>query len=75
MADEIKLSKGAQRVFDYMIKNNGITTLDAVKDLGCTRLSARIFEMRKKGVNVSSELVKVFNRFGEHCWIKKYFIG
>ena len=41
---DIKLSKKAQRVFDYMKDFGSITTLEACNDLGETRLSARIFE-------------------------------
>jgi hypothetical protein len=44
-------------------------------ELGETRLSARIFELKKKGVNISSENISVKNRYGEKRSVKKYFIG
>jgi hypothetical protein len=72
---EIKMSKGLKRVFDFMVEENGITSLDAFVELGETRLSARIFELKKKGVNISSETVSVQNRYGEKRSVKKYFIG
>jgi hypothetical protein len=72
---EIKMSKALQRVFDFMLEEGGITSLDAFVELGETRLSARIFELKKKGVNVSSETVSVQNRYGEKRSVKKYFIG
>jgi hypothetical protein len=72
---EIKMSKGLKRVFDFMVEENGITSLDAFVELGETRLSARIFELKKKGANISSETVSVQNRYGEKRSVKKYFIG
>lgn len=39
---EIKMSKGLKRVFDFMVEENGITSLDAFVELGESRLSARI---------------------------------
>lgn len=72
---EIKMSKALQRVFDFMVEENGITSLDAFVELGETRLSARIFELKKKGVNISSENISVKNRYGEKRSVKKYFIG
>ena len=75
MAEEIKLSKRLQRCFDYMMEFGSITTLQAVNDLGDSRLSATIFELKKKGVNISSGVLKVKNRYGENRIIKKYWIG
>ena len=73
--EEIKLSKAQQRVFDYMVEFGSITTLQAFVDLGESRLSAMIFELKKKGVNISGERIEVKNRFGEKRWVKKYMIG
>lgn len=72
---EIKMSRGLRRVFDFMVEEKGITSLDAFLELGETRLSARIFELKKKGVNISSETISVQNRYGEKRSVKKYFIG
>lgn len=72
---EIKMSRGLKRVFDFMVEENGITSLDAFVELGESRLSARIFELKKKGVNISSETISVKNRYGEKRSVKKYFIG
>ena len=64
-----------QRVYDYINQTGSITTLQANKELGETRLSARIFELKHKGVNIEHEWVHVKNRFGEARRVKKYFIG
>lgn len=73
--EEIKLSKGQQRVFDYMLEHGQISSLDAFINLGETRLSAMIFELKKKGVHISSERKEVRNRWGEKRFIKEYRIG
>lgn len=73
--EDIKLTKREQRVFDYALKFNGITSLEAFVDLGETRLSGCIFQLKQKGVNISTQFIDVQNRYGEARRVKKYFIG
>lgn len=53
--NSIGLSKTQQRVFDYMTDFGSITTLQAFMDLGESRLSARIFELRKKACALTAK--------------------
>lgn len=71
---EIILSKAQQRVFDFIMDFGSITTLEAYTELGETRLSARVFEMKEKGVPISFEWHTVQNRYGEKRKVKKYTI-
>ena len=48
-----------------MKEHNGITSQDAFKHLGITRLSARIKELRESGYNISTIMIDGTNRFGE----------
>lgn len=64
-----------QRVYDFINDRGSITTQQANTELGETRLSARIFELKEKGLNIQDEWIKVKNRFGEPRRVKKYFIG
>lgn len=64
----------ADRVLDYIKEFGSITTLEAFRDLGVTRLSARIFELRNRGEEIESESVTSKNRFGEKCTYAKYFL-
>ena len=73
--NEIKLTKTEQRVFDYMVEFGSITSLQAFTGLGNSRLSATIFNLKKKGVIINGETIKVKNRFKENRFIKKYWIG
>ena len=47
-AKSIHLNRGEQRVVDYMVKNGSITSMEAFQNLGETRLSARIFDLRTR---------------------------
>ena len=39
-------------IIDYLKTAGSITPLDALEDLGCFRLSARIHELRQKGFDI-----------------------
>lgn len=71
---ETKLSKTQQRVFDYMAEFGSITSLQAFVDLGETRLSAVIFELKKKGVHIAGERKEVRNRYDEKRYVMEYRI-
>lgn len=53
------------RIIEYMRKHKGITSQDAFRDLGITRLSARIKELRELGYNISTIMIDDTNRYGE----------
>lgn len=65
----------AQRILDYMQEHGSITQLEALKDLGVFRLASRISELRKNGHQISSQMVKVENRYGETCRVKRYCLS
>lgn len=65
----------AQRVLDYMREYGSITQLDALQELGVMRLASRVSELKKRGYNIVGERVAVKNRYGEHCYIKRYREG
>ena len=64
----------AQRILDYMTAHGNITQMEALKDLGVFRLASRISELRKNGHKIESQMVKVENRYGETCRVKRYFL-
>ena len=68
------MRKQAQRVLDYMDEFGSITSLDAFRDLGITRLSAVVFDLRQEGYNVQSETIGAKNRYGEIAHFSKYYI-
>lgn len=63
----------AERVLEYIQKYGSITTLDAFRDLGVTRLSARIYELKHhRGLEFETKDVTNKNRYGEICTYAKY---
>ena len=64
----------AERVLGYMENHGSITQLEALKDLGVFRLASRISDLRKQGYVINGEMVKVGNRYGETCRVKRYSI-
>ena len=72
---DIELNKTQRRVFDYLTQYGSITTLQAFVDLGESRLSARIYELKEKGIPISGKKIQVKNRLGENRWVKEYKIG
>ena len=74
MAKEKSLTKSDLRVLDFMQSKGSITTKQAIDFLGETRLSARIYNIRKYGYLVDGKFIEVLNRHGEKTHVKKYFI-
>lgn len=63
-----------QRVLDYIMEFGSITSMEAFKDLGCTRLSECIRQLRET-MTIDDEWESTINRFGEKVEYKRYFIG
>lgn len=61
-----------QAVRDYLIAGNGLTSLEAIQKFGCTRLSDKIYKLRKKGYIIESEPIDVYDRFGKLIQVSKY---
>ena len=60
------------RVLRYLKEYGSISTWEAFQELGIVRLSARIFEIKKRGYKVKAEPIKAKNRFGENIRYFKY---
>lgn len=63
------------RILDYIAEHGGITPLEAMQELGVFRLASRISEMRKDGYAINCEWIKVTNRWGETCRVKRYSLA
>ena len=59
------------RVLKYMQDFGSITTFEAFTELGCTRLSEYIRQIRQEHI-VSDEWISTTNRYGETVKYKKY---
>lgn len=62
------------KIIDYMRTHGSITQLEATRFIGSTRLSGRIYDLKKRGYNIGSEMVDGRNRDGEPVRYKKYWL-
>lgn len=60
------------RIIQYMEDFGSITTMEAFSQLGCTRLSEYIRQIRQERI-VKDEWIQLTNRYGEKIVFKKYF--
>lgn len=62
-----------ERVLKYIKDFGYITTYDAFVELGCTRLSEYIRQLRQE-YNIADEWIFTTNRYGEKTMFKKYWL-
>lgn len=55
-----------------VLKRKPLTQLQAYKELGITRLGARIWDLQEQGVKIRKKWVNVRNRHGESCRVVEY---
>ena len=60
------------RIRAHLKAGNEINPLEAWRQLGIYRLSARVFDLREAGEDIKGEFVEVRNQFGEPCRVKYY---
>ena len=61
-----------ERVLKYIEEFGSITSLQAIQDLGETRLSARIYDLKKLGYKFKTKAITVPTRYNKKTWVKKY---
>ena len=63
-----------EMILKYMQDNGSITTFESYEELGCTRLSGRIFDLKKLGYTIDEETMTKLNRYGKKISFKKYML-
>lgn len=62
-------------VLDYLKRHkNGITSWDAIKLFGCTRLSSVIYLLKKRGYNIEREMCHGQTKFGGDTGFARYYL-
>lgn len=64
-----------QMVLDYITEFGSITPIDAFRDLGVTRLAAKIFELKKDGHDIEKAIETGKNSFGNRTRYARYSFG
>jgi predicted ArsR family transcriptional regulator len=63
-----------KRILQYIDEKGSITALEAVREIGCTQLSARLCELEKEGYIFKKVTEKSKNRYGDPVHYKRYSI-
>lgn len=61
-----------ETVLNWLKGKRAITQLEAGDRWGIQRLGARVHDLRKAGHKIKSEMVDVYNRFGDKCRVARY---
>lgn len=64
-----------EMILEILALDGCITTYDAIIEIGCTRLSARINELRESGFSISSIMATKKNRFGVTVSFKIFYLS
>lgn len=64
--------KQTESILQYMKNYGGITPMDALKDIGCMRLAARIADLRRDGHRIKGEKIEVRRRDGSKALVERY---
>lgn len=61
-----------ESIIDFIERNGSITPMQAIYELGCTKLATRIGELQADGYHFNKEFVRATNRYGRPCIYMKY---
>lgn len=61
-------------VLQWLQTGAGISSMDAIKNFGATRLSAIIFNLRKQGYDIETVTCKGTDRFGNKMQFARYYL-
>lgn len=54
-----EIESQSYQIREYLLQGNTITAMEALKLFGCFRLSGRIYDLRKEGLNISTTIIKI----------------
>mgnify|MGYP003634630838 FL=1 len=60
----MKPTNQKQEILKHLKEFGKITSLEAIKEYGVTRLADKVYLLRKEGFNIETELKKFTNRYG-----------
>ena len=76
ITEEKKNSKShIELISEHLIKYGSISSIEAIDLYGCTRLSARIADLRKRGWPITSDMATAKNRYGHTTNYAVYRMG
>ena len=64
-----------ERIKDYLKEFGSISTMEAFRDLGITRLGAHILEIERQGVEIERKTEYALNRYGQKVHYTRYCLA
>ena len=61
-------------VLNYMEEHGSITSQEAVRELGVYRLSARIYDLKERGLKIQAERETGVNRYNVPTRYNRYYL-
>lgn len=61
-----------ERILKFMEKHGSITPWEAITEFGCTRLGARIWDLKRDGHNIIATMETSTDRFGDVTRYARY---
>lgn len=58
----------------HLVEKGSITSWEAIKEYGATRLSAIIYNLRNRGIDIDTVMVEFTDRFGSKAKYAKYIL-
>ena len=71
---ENKKTTKLQKVLEHLQENGAITSIEAIDLYGATRLSAIIYNLRKKGYIIETKMLETIDRYGNPCHYGRYIL-
>jgi len=70
-----KLTDQQDRILEYLINHDHITSATSITSLGIMDLRKRVSELRRMGYSIEDRMVTKENRYGKKVSYKEYFLG
>lgn len=64
-----------EEILEYLKNNKKITILEAIYQLGITRLSAVIYNLKKEGYNIDTQMKLVKAKNGRKTSVAEYILN
>ena len=64
-----------ERIIAYIKRFGSISSMEAFRDLGITKLSTRISELKAQGIEFEQQYEEGRNRFGEDIRFMRYWLS
>jgi len=62
------------RILNHLLTFGSITSWEAIKEYGCTRLSHYIWVLRNENYDIKDEWIHTTNRYGDKIKFKRYIL-